>query len=198
MSLDTINKHHIILASGSPRRQYLLKEIGVEFDVMVPDVEEHWPDHLKRAQIPLFLCELKAGAFPSKVLQNDSILITADTIVLHDGDVVGKPIDRADAIRILKKLSGGKHEVITGVCLRTQKFRQSFSVESEVWFRPFEEDEIAWYIDTYKPYDKAGAYGIQEWIGYVGIERIHGSFYNVMGLPTQRLYQELLKLISRM
>lgn len=198
MSLDQINQYHIILASGSPRRQHLLKEIGVQFDVMTPDVEEVWPENLKREQIPLYLCELKAQSFSPDVLRADTLLITADTIVLHNGDVVGKPAGREDAIRILKKLSGSKHEVITGVCLRSSKEIHSFTVESEVWFRSFDEAEIAWYVDTYKPYDKAGAYGIQEWIGYVGIERIHGSFYNVMGLPTQRLYHEMLKMIRRM
>lgn len=198
MSLDKINQYHIILASQSPRRQYLMQEIGINYEIQVREVDEQWPKELRREEIPLFLCELKSEAFHPRDFRDDTILITADTIVFLDDEVVGKPRDRDDAIQILNKLSGRKHEVITGVCLRTNKLKHSFTAESEVWFRPFAPDEIEWYIDTYKPYDKAGAYGIQEWIGYVGIERITGSFYNVMGLPTQRLYIELLKLIGSM
>ncbi len=198
MSLEKINKYHLILASGSPRRQYLLKEIGINFEVKLREVEERWPEGLHRQEIPVFLSELKASAFQSNELPENTILITADTIVLLNGEVVGKPRDRADAIDILSRLSGNRHEVITGVTLKTATILHSFSVESEVWFRAFEQEEIEWYIDTFKPYDKAGAYGIQEWIGYVGIERINGSFYNVMGLPTQRLYLELLKMIDRL
>lgn len=196
MSLEQINQFHIILASQSPRRQYLMQEIGINFEVQVREVEERWPKGLHREEIPLFLCELKSDAFHPEDFRDDTILITADTIVLLDGKVVGKPTDREDAIRILKALSGRKHEVITGVCLRTNKKKHRFFAESEVWFRHFDPAEIEWYVDTYNPLDKAGAYGIQEWIGYVGIERIHGSFYNVMGLPTQRLYLELMKLIN--
>jgi septum formation protein len=196
MSIEKINQHHIILASGSPRRQYLLKEIGINFDVVVREVEEVWPSQLKREEIPCFLCELKASAFDISDLKKDTILITADTVVLLDGNVVGKPKDYRDAVEILTKLSGKKHEVITGVCLKTIEKQVVFYVESEVWFRNFEQPEIEWYITHYKPFDKAGAYGVQEWIGYVGIEKINGSFYNVMGLPTQRLYLELLKLIG--
>lgn len=198
MSLARINQYHLILGSSSPRRQYLLKEIGIQFETMLREVDEKWPPHLHREEIPVYLSELKAGAFPETEFANNTILITADTIVLLDGAVVGKPTDRSDAINILQKLSGNRHEVITGVTLRTATKTHSFSVESEVWFRKFDLDEIEWYIDTFKPYDKAGAYGIQEWIGYVGIERINGSFFNVMGLPTQRLYVELLHLIDTM
>jgi septum formation protein len=198
MSLEKINKYHLILASGSPRRQYLLREIGIQFEVKVREVDEQWPPHLHREEIPIYLSALKAAAFEPSELGPNNILITADTIVLLNSEVVGKPRDRADAIEILEKLSGNRHEVITGVTLRTSGRQQSFSVESEVWFRKFEREEIEWYIDTFKPYDKAGAYGIQEWIGYVGIERIHGSFFNVMGLPTQRLYVELLHLIEKL
>lgn len=197
MSLEIINKWKIILASRSPRRQYLLSEIGIKFNVILKDVDEIWPKELHREEIPRYLCKLKAEAFNINDLSHDTILITADTIVLLDNRVVGKPKDRKDAITILKSLSGRKHEVITGVCLKTCEKEVIFDVESEVWFRNFDTSEIEWYVDTFKPYDKAGAYGIQEWIGYVGIERINGSFYNVMGLPTQRLYVELLKLIQK-
>jgi septum formation protein len=196
MSVEKINQHHIILASGSPRRQYLLKEIGINFDVIVREVKEVWPTQLKREEIPCFLCELKASAFDNSDLKKDTILITADTVVLLEGNIVGKPKDYNDAVEILTKLSGKKHEVITGVCLKTIEKQIVFYAESEVWFRKFEQPEIEWYITHYKPFDKAGAYGVQEWIGYVGIEKINGSFYNVMGLPTQRLYIELLKLIG--
>jgi septum formation protein len=193
---NKINQYHIILASRSPRRQYLLEEVGIHFDVIVKDVEERWPIELFREEIPCYLCKLKADAFDMEEYENHTIIITADTVVLLNDEVVGKPADRQDAIAILKRLSGMKHEVITGVCLRSKNKEQIFHVESDVYFRHFSDEEIEWYVDTYQPYDKAGAYGIQEWIGYVGIEKINGSFFNVMGLPTQRLYLELCRFID--
>lgn len=196
MSLEKINHYQIILASGSPRRRYLMQEIGIQFTTDVREVAEEWPAHLQREEIPVFLSQLKAAAFTSEELNRNIIVITADTIVLLEGEVVGKPDDREHAIAILQKLSGKRHEVITGVTLTNPLLKRSFSVESEVWFRKFPLSEIEWYVDTYQPFDKAGAYGIQEWIGYVGIEKINGSFYNVMGLPTQRLYMELLDFIA--
>jgi septum formation protein len=193
---DLINQWQIILASRSPRRQYLLKEVGIKFQVIVRDVEEVWPPELFREEIPCYLCELKAKAFSPEELPGKTMVITADTIVLLDNKVVGKPVDREDAIHILKRLSGKKHEVITGVCIKSNRKQTVFHVESDVYFREFSEKEIEWYVDKCQPYDKAGAYGIQEWIGYVGIEKINGSFFNVMGLPTQRLYLELCKFIK--
>jgi septum formation protein len=193
---DTINQWDIILASRSPRRQYLLKEVGIKFRVILKDVEEVWPAGLHREEIPCYLCELKAQAFSQDELPDKTLVITADTVVLLNDEIVGKPVDRSDAITILKRLSGQKHEVITGVCFRSNRKQTVFHVESDVYFRHFSEKEIEWYVDTCKPYDKAGAYGIQEWIGYVGIEKISGSFFNVMGLPTQRLYLELCKFIE--
>jgi septum formation protein len=193
---EKINQHHIILASRSPRRQYLLNELGINFEVLIRDVEEVWPPELFREEIPCYLCKLKADAFNIKEYDDQTIIITADTVVLLNDQVVGKPVDRADAISILKRLSGNKHEVITGVCLLSKQKETIFHVESDVYFRRFSDAEIEWYIDKYQPYDKAGAYGIQEWIGYVGIEKINGSFFNVMGLPTQRLYIELCRFIE--
>jgi septum formation protein len=193
---DEINQWNIILASRSPRRQYLLKEVGIKFKVILKEVEEVWPAGLCREEIPLYLCELKAKTFSQEELAENTIIITADTVVLLNNEIVGKPVDRADAINILKRLSGQKHEVITGVCLRGLNKQTVFHVESDVYFRKFSDKEIEWYVDKYQPYDKAGAYGIQEWIGYVGIEKINGSFFNVMGLPTQRLYIELCRFIE--
>jgi septum formation protein len=193
---EKINNYHIILASRSPRRQYLLKEVGINFEVIVRDVEEIWPPDLYREEIPRYLCKLKAAAFDMAEFTDNTIIITADTMVLLNDQVVGKPVDRDDAIDILKRLSGNKHEVITGVCLKGKNKESVFHVESDVYFRCFSDAEIEWYVDHYQPYDKAGAYGIQEWIGYVGIEKINGSFFNVMGLPTQRLYVELCKFIA--
>lgn len=195
MSLEKINQRHIILASASPRRKQLLEGLGVCFEVVLKEVDEVWPPALSAGEIPDFLCRLKAAAFSEKDLGQKTILITADTVVMLKGVILGKPKDREDAIAILKQLSGEKHRVITAVCLRTLRTIKAFQVTSEVWFREFPEEEIVWYVDHFHPYDKAGAYGVQEWIGYAGIERINGSFYNVMGLPTQRLYLELLELI---
>jgi len=193
MSLENLVKYNIILASKSPRRQELLKELGVNFDVQIKEVEETYPDHLKAEQIALYLCELKANAFKQDEIDDNTLLITADTIVWHNNKVLDKPTDYDDAVNILKQLSGDKHEVITGVCLKTKQRTSSFYVSTDVYFKELTEEEIAYYINNYKPYDKAGAYGIQEWIGYIGISKIQGSYFNVMGLPTQRLYEELEK-----
>lgn len=187
------SKRKIILASRSPRRHRLLKELGLEFDIQVVDVEEVYPKGLKREEIPVYLAKLKADAFPALGITDDQLVITADTIVWLNGKVLQKPVDREDAVRILKELSGNMHEVFSGVCLKSKNKTTSFHACSEVFFRELQKEEIEYYVDTYKPFDKAGAYGIQEWIGYIGIEKITGSFFNVMGLPTQKLYDELLK-----
>lgn len=190
--LPIFNKYKFVLASKSPRRQELLKGIVPEFDIMLRDTAESYPDTLQGAQIVEHLAKLKASAFEGELADNQ-LLITADTIVWIDNQVLGKPKNRAVAIEMLHQLSGRKHTVYTGVCLKTTQKERVFSAATDVYFRQLSDDEIAYYVDTYKPFDKAGSYGIQEWIGYVGIERIDGSYFNVMGLPVQRLYQELKK-----
>ena len=190
--LPIFNKYKFVLASKSPRRQELLKGIVHEFDIMLRDTAESYPDTLQGAQIVEHLAKLKASAFEGELADNQ-LLITADTIVWIDNQVLGKPKNRAVAIEMLHQLSGRKHTVYTGVCLKTTQKERVFSAATDVYFRQLSDDEIAYYVDTYKPFDKAGSYGIQEWIGYVGIERIDGSYFNVMGLPVQRLYQELKK-----
>jgi len=191
--LEGLEKFNIVLASKSPRRQQLLKGLEIAFSILPKDVEEIYPAQLTGEQIVLYLSELKANAYDFSALPENTLLITADTIVYLDGNVLGKPRNFDDAVKMLSTLSGRKHEVITGVCLKTKERLRSFFSKSDVYFRHLEMDEIQHYVRQYKPYDKAGAYGIQEWIGYTGIERIDGSFYNVMGLPIQKLYTELLK-----
>ena len=186
------DRYRVVLASKSPRRQALLKEIVPEFSIMLRDTAETYPPTLVGAQIVEHLAGLKASAFDSE-LADDQLLITADTIVWLDGSVLGKPQYRSEAIDMLQRLSGRKHTVYTGVCLKTTQKTNVFSVATDVFFRQLDQSEITYYVDTYKPFDKAGSYGIQEWIGYVGVERIEGSYFNVMGLPVQRLYQELKK-----
>ena len=180
----------MILASSSPRRQQLLRDAGFAFELRLKEVEEIYPADLPAGQVPEYLSRLKAEAFRDE-LRQDELLITADTVVCLEGRILGKPADRADAIRILGELSGKKHTVVSGVCLTTVRMQKSWSVTTDVYFTGLSEEEIVRYVDTCKPFDKAGAYGIQEWIGYIGIERIEGSFYNVMGLPVQTLYREL-------
>ena len=186
------DRYKVVLASKSPRRQALLKEIVPEFSIMLRDTAETYPATLKGAQIVEHLANLKASAFDGELADNQ-LLITADTIVWIDDMVLGKPKDRSGAIAMLRQLSGHKHTVFTGVCLKTNQKKSVFSVATDVFFRPLDDSEITYYVDTFKPFDKAGSYGIQEWIGYVGVERIEGSYFNVMGLPVQRLYQELKK-----
>lgn len=189
--LDHLKDYRIILASNSPRRKQLLKEIVADFEVQVKEVEEIAPQHLKRAEIAVYLSQLKSSAFDQ--LADAEILITADTIVcLHD-EVLNKPKDKEEAIRMLTKLSDATHTVYTGVTLRSTEKSVSFYDATEVTFYPISLEEINYYLDTCKPYDKAGSYGIQEWLGYVKIKKMDGEFYNVMGLPVHRLYQELTK-----
>ncbi|MDQ3191148.1 MAG: Maf family nucleotide pyrophosphatase [Bacteroidota bacterium] len=181
--------HKLILGSKSPRRQSLLKELGFEFETHEVDVDESFSDKLKREEIPMYLAGKKCEEFGT--IPDDSILITSDTIVWLNEQAINKPQDREDAIQILKKLSGRMHEVITAICLRSSTNTKSFFVVTDVHFKKLSEEEIIYYVDNYKPFDKAGAYAIQEWIGYIGIEKINGSFYNVMGLPMKELYEEL-------
>ncbi|MDR2840928.1 MAG: Maf-like protein [Paludibacter sp.] len=188
--LDNLDKYDIVLASKSPRRQELLSGLNINFRVENVDCDERYPENLKAEQIPVYIAKLKTEAYKNLMTDN-TLLITADTIVWSDGKVFGKPADRQHATEILKALSGKEHQVITGVCVSTVNKQADFFTVTNVKFAELSEDEINYYLDNYKPYDKAGAYGIQEWIGYVGVEGVQGSFYNVMGLPIQRLYQEL-------
>jgi len=188
--LENLNKYQIILGSQSPRRQELLKGLNLQFEVKVIDVEETYPQQMVGVDIPMYLAEKKADAY-KKLMKEDTLLITADTIVWHEGKVFGKPADKTEAIKMLKSLSGKTHQVITGVCISTLNHRKVFHVISEVRFTRITTDEIEYYLTHYQPYDKAGSYGVQEWIGYVAVEHIEGSYFNVMGLPIQRLYTEL-------
>lgn len=193
---EKLQPYRLLLASQSPRRRELIAGSGIPFTLTEKYAcEEHYPATLAAEEVPAYLSRLKSEAYPTPLAEND-ILLTADTVVILDGEVLGKPKDREDALRMVARLAGNRHTVVTGVTLRTSERIETFSSESDVWFRALSAEEIAYYVDTYRPFDKAGSYGIQEWIGYVGIERIDGSFYNVMGLPIQRLYVELEKFIN--
>ena len=192
MVIGCIRDYKVILASASPRRQQLMREAGFLFEVRLKDIAENYPPDLPCEEVPEYLARLKASAFRDE-LQENELLVTADTVVCINGKIVGKPANREEAIGMLQELSGNQHRVVTGVCITTCRKQVSFSASTDVFFRPLEEEEIVYYTDEYRPFDKAGAYGIQEWIGYVGIERIEGSFYNVMGLPVQKLYDTLKK-----
>jgi septum formation protein len=186
----------LYLASQSPRRRALLKELGFPVKIVkAPDIEEVYPLGLKGAEIPLYLSKLKAEAFTDE-LPDNAILVTADTIVWLNNEVLGKPADAADAMLMLSKLAGTMHQVFTGVSLKYRNKQISFSDVTNVYFRAMGADEIRFYVDKYQPLDKAGAYGIQEWIGFTGVERIEGSYFNVMGLPTHKLYGQLLQIIN--
>lgn len=191
MILDNLKKYKVILASNSPRRKDLLAGLGVEYEVRtMPDVDESYPSTLKGADIPLYISQEKANAYRS-MLQSDELMITADTIVWLEGEVLGKPADRAEAISMLQRMSGRTHEVYTGVSITTTEWQRSFAVQTEVKFATLTNEEIVYYVDRFQPMDKAGAYGVQEWIGFIGVEHIEGSYFNIMGLPVQRLYKEL-------
>ncbi|MCK4747183.1 MAG: septum formation protein Maf [Bacteroidales bacterium] len=193
---DKLREYTIVLGSGSPRRKYLLEQMGLSFSVKVnKSLKETWPDGLSKLEIPVYLAELKAVHIMDTVPEN-TLLITADTIVWMEGRVINKPADRKDAFNMLKQLSGNMHEVLTGVCFRISGKKHSFHASSLVWFASLTDTEINYYIDHYKPFDKAGAYGIQDWIGYIGVEKIEGSYFNVMGLPLQRMYHELKSFIG--
>ena len=191
-----LKSYHLILASQSPRRQQLLSEAGLEYDLSPRfECEEIFPNDLPASEVAEYLSRLKSEAYP-QVLADGDILLTADTVVVAEERILGKPTDKDDAFAMLRMLSGREHEVITGVTLRSTKQTKSFSAHSKVRFRQLSDEEISYYIETYSPMDKAGSYGIQEWIGYVGIEGIEGSFFNVMGLPIQRVWCELEKFIG--
>ena len=184
--------YHIILASNSPRRRELLSGLDLEYEVKVlPDIEEGYPEGLSIEEIPRYIAAEKAAAYKDIMADND-LIITADTVVVLGDEVLGKPTDLNDAKRILRKLSGKTHQVVTGVYLMTKEKERGFSVVTDVTFKELSDEEIDYYVEKYRPLDKAGAYGIQEWIGYIGVTGLNGSYFNVMGLPVQRIYNELL------
>lgn len=182
----------IILASNSPRRKELLGGLDLEYRVeVIQGIDESYPANLPAEEVAEYIATKKAEPY---VVENDDIVLTADTVVIHNGKVMGKPKDAADAFRMLRDLSGDTHCVITGVCLKSMSGQRHFSVRTDVTFAELADDQINYYIEHYKPFDKAGAYGVQEWIGYVGVTRLEGSYFNVMGLPVQRIYEELRKM----
>lgn len=185
-------KTPIILASKSPRRQELLRSLGVDFMVSAPDIEERWPSNLSPTEVPEYLAGRKAAALVETA--QDALIIAADTVVILDNSILGKPQGRDQAFDMLKDLSGKTHEVVTGVCLQNQESIELFKEITSVTFRSLKEWEIEYYLDNFNPFDKAGAYGIQDWLGMVGITGIHGCYYNVMGLPVGKVYAALIKL----
>lgn len=194
---EKLKPYRLLLASQSPRRRELMTGSGLPY-LLAPiyDCEEIYPADLAAEQVPVYLSQLKSESYPTPLAEGD-ILLTADTVVVIDNQVLGKPHNRDQAIAMLRHLSGRRHTVVSGVTFRTAQRTHTFDAQSGVWFRPLDDEQIAYYVDTYRPYDKAGSYGIQEWIGYVAIERINGSFYNVMGLPIQKLYTELEKFLDQ-
>ena len=191
MMLENLKKYNIVLASKSPRRQELMKGIGLEFSVITKDVDESYPSNMSVYDVAPFLSLKKAKAFNDEELPENYMVITADTVVIVDDMILGKPKDEADARGMLGRISGKKHSVITGVTVRTSDKVKTFSVVSKVSFEILDQEEIDYYVNNFRPYDKAGAYGIQEWIGYIGVNHVEGSYFNVMGLPTQKLYKML-------
>jgi septum formation protein len=194
MLRDKLKNYKLVLASGSPRRQQFLKELDVDFEVRLKDVEEVYPEHLQGAEITDYLAKLKASALDES-LSDDEIIITSDTIVWHENKALGKPLDKEDAFAMIRSLSGKTHEVITSVCIKTSTKQEVFNETTRVTFNPLTDEEINYYLDKYKPFDKAGSYGIQEWIGLVAIARIEGSYANVVGLPVDKVYQYLNKFV---
>ncbi|MFD0762265.1 Maf-like protein [Lutibacter aestuarii] len=191
MLLEKFKNYHIILASGSPRRQELFKELGLDYTIKVNTVEEKYPFDLKAEEITNFLALLKAKSFENE-LKNNELVITSDTIVWLKNKALEKPKNKQKAIEMLLKLSNKNHKVITSICLKTNHMEKVFHDETIVHFKELSLEEITYYVDNYHPFDKAGAYGIQEWIGFIGVTRIEGSYFNVMGLPVHKLYEELL------
>ena len=182
--------YSIILASGSPRRQQFFKDLDLDFEIRLKDVEEIYPPELKAGEITNYLAELKAKAFEGEINDNE-ILITSDTIVWHKDKALGKPKDKEDAFAILKSLSNATHEVITSVCFKTKNKTELISEITKVTFNPLTDAVIDYYLEHYKPFDKAGAYGIQEWIGFIGVAKVEGSYTNVMGMPTDKVFEYL-------
>lgn len=193
MLKNKLQKYKLVLASGSPRRQQFFKDLDLDFEIRLKEIEEVFPPELKREEITNYLAELKANAFEGE-LKNDEILITSDTIVWHKDKALGKPKDAQEAFEILKSLSDATHEVITSVCFKTNFDVEVIYEVTRVTFNELSDEAIQYYIENYKPFDKAGAYGIQEWIGFVGVSKIEGSYANVMGMPTDKVYEYLSKL----
>ena len=189
--LDNLKKYNVVLASNSPRRKELLEGLGINYEVRtISGIDESYPSYIKGEEIPLYIARKKSDAYKKFLVENE-LVITADTIVWLDGKVLGKPHNAVRAREMLASLSGNTHQVMTGVCIMTKNIRKEFVAVTDVAFDNLTQDEITYYVDNYKPFDKAGAYGIQEWIGYVGVKAINGSYFNVVGLPIQRLYKEL-------
>lgn len=187
-----VTDYKILLASNSPRREELLRGIDIDFEIKVlPNIDESHPLDLPVEEVAEFVAQMKAKSYIS-ILKEDELLITADTVVVLDGTIYGKPINKKDAAEMLRSLSGRTHRVISGVCLTSITKQTSFSVASDVEFEQLTVEEIEYYIERYSPFDKAGSYGVQEWIGYIGVKHINGSYFNIMGLPIQRLYRELI------
>lgn len=182
-------KYKVILSSNSPRRKELFAGLGIDFDVrVISGIDESYPSDIPLKDVPQYIAKEKAAAYD---IATDELVVTADTVVIVDNEILGKPVDEDEARKMLRKLSGRSHEVITGVCLTTCELQRSFAVTSEVTFKKLSEEEIEYYVRNYHPLDKAGAYGIQEWIGYIGVTSLYGSYFNVMGMPVQRIYEEL-------
>jgi len=192
MLKQKLNNYNVILASGSPRRQQFFRDLDIDFSIQLKEIEEIYPENLKGVAITDYLSNLKSDAFST--LNDKDLLITSDTIVWLEGKALGKPKDAKDAFTMLRAMSGKKHEVITSVCLKSTSFQKIINDITSVTFKELSDDEIQYYINNYKPFDKAGGYGIQEWIGFIGIEKIEGSYFNVVGLPVHKLYKELMAL----
>ncbi|HBD26050.1 Maf-like protein [Flavobacterium sp.] len=191
MLKEKLNKINIILASGSPRRQQFFKEMDLHYTIRLKEIEENYPEHLQAEEITNFLAELKASAFENELNEND-VLVTSDTIVWLNGKALGKPKDYDDAFKMLQQLSNQTHEVITSVCLKSIDKTDVFHCVTKVTFADLSDEAIKYYLDNYQPFDKAGSYGIQDWIGLIGISKIEGSYTNVVGLPTEMLFQKLM------
>ena len=194
MLKDKLNTINIILASGSPRRQQFFKEMDLHYTIRLKEIEEIYPDHLQAEEITNFLAELKAKAFENELKEND-VLVTSDTIVWLNNKALGKPKDYDDAFQMLQQLANQTHEVITSVCLKSIEKTEVFHCVTKVTFSDISDEAIGYYLDNYKPFDKAGSYGIQDWIGLIGISKIEGSYTNVVGLPTEMLFQKLMNYV---
>lgn len=194
MLAEKLKNYTIILASGSPRRHHFFKEMGIDFIIKIKEVEETYPKHLKRLEITDYLSKLKASAFTD--LSKNDILITSDTIVWQHEKAIEKPKDRNDAFKMIQSFSGTMHEVFTSVTFTGKNFQSTVHDSTKVWFEKLTDEEINYYIDTFNPFDKAGSYGIQEWIGYISVSKIEGSYFNVMGLPTHLVYKMLMSIAN--
>lgn len=194
MLREKFKNHKIILASGSPRRQQFFRDLDIDFEIRLKEVDEVYPDYLQGQEIPIYLAELKSLAFDGELIENE-ILITSDTIVWHEGKALGKPVNYDDAAAMLTSLSNKTHIVYTAVCFKTISSFEVLTAKTEVTLHSISQEEIKYYLDHYKPFDKAGSYGIQDWIGQIGVASINGTYTNVMGLPVDLVYQQLKKYI---